>query len=82
MTREAGQGSRSSERMEGYDCFISLLFYVLQIIYMFHMFISVVSYVTMNLSHMFCRIIICYIYLFSFYSHAIYVAICLFSVVP
>jgi hypothetical protein len=33
MTREAGQGSRSSERMGGYDQFISLLFCVLQIIY-------------------------------------------------
>jgi hypothetical protein len=33
MTREAGQGSGSLERMRGYDQFISLLFYVLQIIY-------------------------------------------------
>ena len=33
MTREAVQGSGSSERMEGYDQFISLLFCVLQIIY-------------------------------------------------
>jgi hypothetical protein len=33
MTREAGQGSGSSERMGGYDQFMSLLFYVLQIIY-------------------------------------------------
>jgi hypothetical protein len=33
MTREAGQGSGSSERIGGYDQFISLLFYVLQIIY-------------------------------------------------
>jgi hypothetical protein len=33
MTREAGQGSGSLERMGGYDQFISLLFYVLQIIY-------------------------------------------------
>jgi hypothetical protein len=33
MTREAGQGSGSSERMRGYDQFISLLFCVLQIIY-------------------------------------------------
>jgi hypothetical protein len=41
MIREVGQGSRSSERMGGYDRFISLLFYVLQIIY--------VSYV-----HLYC----------------------------
>jgi hypothetical protein len=33
MTREAGQGSGSSERMGGYDQFISLLFCVLQITY-------------------------------------------------
>jgi hypothetical protein len=33
MTREAGQGSGSSERMRGYDQFISLLFCVLQITY-------------------------------------------------
>jgi hypothetical protein len=33
MTREAGQGSGSSERMGGYDQFMFLLFYVLQIIY-------------------------------------------------
>jgi hypothetical protein len=33
MTSKVGQGSRSSERMGGYDQFISLLFYVLQIIY-------------------------------------------------
>jgi hypothetical protein len=33
MTREVGQGSGSSERMVGYDRFISLLFYVFQIIY-------------------------------------------------
>jgi hypothetical protein len=43
MTREVGQGSGSSERMGGYDRFISLLFYVLQIIY--------VSYV-----HVYCFI--------------------------
>jgi hypothetical protein len=33
MTREAGQGSGSSVRMGGYDQFMSLLFCVLQIIY-------------------------------------------------
>jgi hypothetical protein len=45
MTREVGQGSRSSERMGGYDQFSSLLFYVLQIIY--------VSYV-----HLYCFVCI------------------------
>jgi hypothetical protein len=52
MTREAGQGSGSSERMGGYKLF------------MFHIFISAISYVPMNLSHLFCHIIICYICLF------------------
>jgi hypothetical protein len=33
MTSEVGQGSRSSEHMGGYDQFIFLLFYILQIIY-------------------------------------------------
>jgi hypothetical protein len=33
MTRKVGQGSGSSKRMGGYDQFSSLLFYVLQIIY-------------------------------------------------
>jgi hypothetical protein len=33
MTREAGQGSGSAERVGGYDQFSSLLFYVLQVIY-------------------------------------------------
>jgi hypothetical protein len=33
MTKEAGQGSGSSERMEGYDQFIYLLFCVLEIIH-------------------------------------------------
>ena len=33
MTKEAGQGSRSSERIGGYDQFIYLLFCVLEIIY-------------------------------------------------
>jgi hypothetical protein len=40
MTREAGQGSGSSERMRGYDQFISLLFYVLQIIYVSYINLS------------------------------------------
>jgi hypothetical protein len=36
MTKEAGQGSGSSERMGGYDQFIYLLFCVLDIIYVSH----------------------------------------------
>jgi hypothetical protein len=55
MTSEVGQGSRSSERMGGYDQFISLLFFILQIIYVHtccfiysHKFIqSVLSYYNM-----------------------------------
>jgi hypothetical protein len=38
MTSEVGQGSRSSEHMGGYDQFSSLLFYVLQIIYVVHLY--------------------------------------------
>jgi hypothetical protein len=56
MASEVGQGSRSSERMGGYDQFISLLFYILQIIYVHtccfiysHKFIqSVLSYYIMT----------------------------------
>ena len=56
MTSEVGQGSRSSERMAGYDQFISLLFFILQIIYVHtccfiysHKFIqSVLSYYIMT----------------------------------
>jgi hypothetical protein len=57
MTRDAGQGSGSSEHMGGYDQFIYLLFYVLQIIYVSYIhlccficsndFISVLSYYNM-----------------------------------
>jgi hypothetical protein len=36
MTREAGQGSGSLERMRGYDQFSFLLFYVLQSIYVLY----------------------------------------------
>jgi hypothetical protein len=36
MTKEAGQGSGSSERMGGYDQFIYLLFCVLEIIYVLY----------------------------------------------
>jgi hypothetical protein len=36
MTSEVRQGSGSLERMGGYDRFISLLFYVLQIIYVLY----------------------------------------------
>jgi hypothetical protein len=56
MTSEVGQRSRSSERMGGYDQFISLLFYILLIIYVHtccfiysHKFIqSVLSYYIMT----------------------------------
>jgi hypothetical protein len=55
MTREAGQGSGSSERMGGYDQFISLLFYVLQIIYVSYIhlccFISSNDFISSILSY-------------------------------
>jgi hypothetical protein len=39
MTKKAGQGSGSFERMGGYDQFISLLFCVLQIIYVSYIYL-------------------------------------------
>jgi hypothetical protein len=38
MASKVGQGSRSLERMGGYDQFSSLLFYVLHIIYVVHLY--------------------------------------------
>jgi hypothetical protein len=78
MTREAGQGFGSSERMRGYDQFISLLFYVLQIIYVSYIhlccficsndfILSVLSYY--NMIYLFVLILqscCLYCYLFSF----------------
>jgi hypothetical protein len=79
MTREAGQGSRSSERMGGYDQFISLLFYVLQIIYVSYIhlccficsndfILSVLS--CYNMLHLFVLILqscclYCYLFIFN-----------------
>jgi hypothetical protein len=78
MTREAGQGSGSSERMGGYDQFISLLFCVLQIIYVSYIHIccficshefilSVMSYY--NMLYLFVLILqscclCCYLFIF------------------
>jgi hypothetical protein len=44
MTREVGQGSGSSKRMGGYDQFSSLLFYVLQFIYVVHLYCFIYSH--------------------------------------
>jgi hypothetical protein len=44
MTREAKQGSGSSERMAGYDQYNFLLFYVLQIIHVVHLYCFVCSH--------------------------------------
>jgi hypothetical protein len=44
MTREVGQRSGSSERMGGYDQFISLLFYIFQIIYVVHLYCFIYSH--------------------------------------
>jgi hypothetical protein len=79
MTSEAGQGSGSSERMRRYDQFISLLFCVLQIIYVSyihlccfictHKFISsVMSYY--NILHLLVLILqscclSCYLFIFN-----------------
>jgi hypothetical protein len=78
MTREAEQGSVSSERMRGYDQFIFLLFCVLQIIYVSYIYLccficsndsilSVPSYY--NMLYLFVLILhscCLYYYLFSF----------------
>jgi hypothetical protein len=56
MTREVGQGSGSSERMGGMIVSSPYCF-TFSILYMFHMFMSTVSHVTMNLLHLFCHII-------------------------
>jgi hypothetical protein len=79
MTREAGQGSGTSERMGGYDQFSFLLFYVLQIIYVSYIHLccficsndfisSVLSYY--NMLYMFVLILqssclYCYLFIFS-----------------
>jgi hypothetical protein len=75
---EAGQGSGSLERMGGYDQFISLLFYVLQIIYVSYIhlccficsndfILSVLSYFNMlYLSVLILQSCCLYCYLFIF----------------
>jgi hypothetical protein len=78
MTSEAGQGSGSSEHMGGYDQFISLLFCVMQIIYVSYIhlccfiysndfILSVLSYY--NMLYLFVLILqsyCLYCYLFNF----------------
>jgi hypothetical protein len=55
MTREAGQGSGSLERMGGYDQFNSLPFYVFQIIY-----VSYVHLYCFGCSHEFIQSVLSY----------------------
>jgi hypothetical protein len=55
MTRKVGQGSGSSERMGGYDQFSSLLFYVLQIIYVSYVHLCCFIY-----SHEFIQSVLSY----------------------
>jgi hypothetical protein len=78
MTKEAGQGSGSSERIGGYDQFIYLLFCVLEIIYVSYIHIccfifpndfilSVLSYYNMiDLSVLILQSCYLYFYLFIF----------------
>jgi hypothetical protein len=67
MTREVGQGSGSSERMGGNDQFSSLLFYVMQIIY-----VSYVHRCCFVCSHEFIQIVLSYhIMTFRMHVHAI-----------
>jgi hypothetical protein len=91
MTREAGQGSRSSERMGGYDQFISLLFCVLQITYVSyihlccficsHVFISSVLsfYNTLYLFVLVLQSCCLYCYLLIFSCSAIIHEPCLYT---
>jgi hypothetical protein len=88
MTSEAGQGSGSSERMRGYDQFISLLFYVLQIIYVSYIHLccficsndfisSILSYYNMlYLSVLILQCLCFYLFIFncsvSLYAYHIY----------
>jgi hypothetical protein len=68
MTREAGQGYGSSERMGGYDQFMSLLFYVLQIIY-----VSYVHLCCFICNHEFISFVLSYyimLYLFVLILHS------------
>jgi hypothetical protein len=65
MTREAVQGSGSSERMAGYDQYNSLLFYVLLIIYVVHLYCFICS-------HRFIQIVLSYhITIFLMPAHTI-----------
>jgi hypothetical protein len=67
MIREVGQGSGSSERMGGYDQFSSLLFYVLQIIY-----VSYVHLCCFICSHRFIQTVLSYhIMIFLMHVHTI-----------
>jgi hypothetical protein len=65
MTREAAQGSGSSECMAGYDQYSSLVFYVLQIIYVVHLYCFVCS-------HRFIQTVLSYhIMIFLMFVHTI-----------
>jgi hypothetical protein len=78
MTREAGQGSGSSERMRGYDQFSSLLFYILYIIYV--VCTSVLSYYNMlYLSVLILQSSCLYCYLFISSCSAIIHEPCLYT---
>jgi hypothetical protein len=91
MTREAGQGSRSLERMGGYDQFISLLFYILHIIYVSYIhlccfihshdfILSVLSYYNMiDLSVLILQSCCLYCYLFIFSCSVIIHEPCLYT---
>jgi hypothetical protein len=74
LAREAGQGSGSSERMGGYDQFISLLFYVLQIIYVsyIHLCCFICSNILILQSCCLCFYMFIFNCLVSLYVYRIY----------
>jgi hypothetical protein len=76
MTREAGQGSRSSERMGGYDKFMFLLFCFLKIIY-----VSYIHLCCFICSHEFISSVLSYyniLYLFVLFLQSCYLCSYLF----
>jgi hypothetical protein len=64
MTSEVGQGSRSSERMAGYEQFISLLCFILQIIYV-HTCCFIYSHKNLFVLILQSCCLCCYLFIFS-----------------
>jgi hypothetical protein len=95
MTREAGKGSGSSERMGGYDQFISLLFCVLHIIYVSYIHLccficsnDFISSVMSNYNMLYMYVLIlqscclcCYLFIFNCSISLYAYRICMFYMI-